>query len=120
MTPMRRDEGVAIVWALALVSVLVVTGLLGAAVGERAIERQGAAAAADVAALAAAQSSGDPCGHARASAAANDVQLVSCTLEDGDVVVRVTRPASSMVRRLLALVGKAPADVMAVARAGPP
>jgi secretion/DNA translocation related TadE-like protein len=108
------------VWALALVFVMSVVALLGAAVGERSIERQRAAAAADVAALAAAESPGDPCGRALRWATVNQARLVECRVTDGDIVVRVSRPPSALVRHLFSLLGRSPTDVIGVARAGPP
>ncbi len=116
----HNDQGAAVVWALALVTMLMLAGLVAAAVAQQAIVRQRVAASADVAALAGAQTLGDPCAAAQRSANANDTELVACAMDGPDVVVRVSRPAPSLVQRLFSLLGSSPHDVVGVARAGPP
>lgn len=114
------DRGAAIVWALALVSVILLAGLLGGAVAEESVVRQRTATAADLSVLAAAQAVGDACAAAAATAAANGVSLATCTFDGADAVVEVRRPPPALVSRLLALLGHRPVDVTATARAGPP
>lgn len=114
------DDGAAVLWSVALVFVLTLAGLVSLAVAQQALARQHAEAAADVAALAGAQADGDPCSAAQQASAANGTSLVACALDDGDVVVRVSSPPPPLVRRLFALMGEDPNDVLAVARAGPP
>ena len=115
-----RDAGAAVVWALALVTALMLTGLLASAVAQQALVRQRVATSADVAALAGAQSLGDACDEARRLAEANETELVACAIDGSDIVVRVARPAPPLVRRLFAMLGGSPPDVIGVARAGPP
>jgi len=114
------DRGVAIVWALTLMSLLLLVGLLAGAVGQQAVVRQRLASAADVAALAAAQALVDPCGAAERSAAANGARLLDCTMAGQDYLVSVSGPAPNLVRRLFALLGRSSTEVTATARAGPP
>jgi secretion/DNA translocation related TadE-like protein len=104
---------------LALVVVILVAGLVAAAVAQQALVRQRVGFAADISALAGAQSLGDACADARRVASANDTTLVACALDGPDVVVRVSHPAPALVRRLFALLGSSPHDVVGVARAGP-
>jgi secretion/DNA translocation related TadE-like protein len=115
-----RERGAAVVWSLALVSLLLVVGLCTMAAASVMVARQRAAAAADIAALAGAQALADPCGHAGASAAANGAALTACGEDAADVVVEVTVPPPAILDRFLALVGRAAAPVRASARAGPP
>ena len=117
----RADEqGAAVVWSLALVSLLLTVGLLMMALAEQVVARHRAAAAADIAALVAAQALDDPCGRAGASAAANGASLTACGQDGPDVVVDVTMPAPVVVARLLTLLGREAGPVTASARAGPP
>jgi len=116
----RGEDGAALVWALALVVVILMAGLIAAAVAQQALVRQHVASAADVAALAGAQALGDACDEARRLAVANDTALVACAVDGPDVVVRVSHPPPALVRRIFALLGRSPSDVVGVARAGPP
>jgi secretion/DNA translocation related TadE-like protein len=116
----RDDDGAATVWSLALICVILLGALLAAAVAQQAMARQRVAAAADVAALAAAQADADQCAQAERVAVANGVQLVVCAVDGVDVVVRVSVPPPDLVRRVFALVGQQPRDVVGIARAGPP
>ncbi|MEI6363634.1 MAG: Rv3654c family TadE-like protein [Actinomycetes bacterium] len=116
----RGDDGAALVWALALVVLIMTAGLIAAAVAQQGLVRQHVASAADVAALAGAQALGDACDEARRLAVANGTALVDCALDGPDVVVRVSRPAPPLVVRLFTLLGSSPPEVVGVARAGPP
>lgn len=101
---------------------VVIVGIAAGAVGSLAGARQHAVTAADLAALAAAQSSSaDPCWEAERIALANGVLLAACTVEPGgDVWVRVRRDPPELVRRLVAWSGRDAQPVDADARAGPP
>lgn len=114
------DSGAATVWALALVFVLMLAALVAGAVAQQSFARQRVAATADVAALAAAQAVDGQCVEAERLAVANGAALVACGLDGADVVVRVSVPPPLLVRRLFALVGQEPSDVVGAARAGPP
>ncbi len=118
--PAVRDErGAAVVWTLALVCVVLTAGALASAVSIQAVVRQRVAIAADLAALAGAQSLHEPCAAAQSAASANDASLVACALEGADVVVTVRRPAPEFVQRVVGAFGGQAADVEVTARAGP-
>jgi len=114
------DRGAATVLALALVHLLLLLGVVGAVIGAMAVTRARAAAVADLAALAAAQSYGDPCSDARSAAEANGMAMVSCSTDGTDVVVAITTPAPAVVGRWLAALGRDASPVTAWARAGMP
>ena len=120
MNDEARETGAAVVWALALVSVLLLVGLVSAAATAQVIARQRAATVADIAALAGAQASGDPCAAAEESAQANGMQLAECTVEGMDVVVDVASTPPAVVTRLLGFLGRVAMPVRESARAGPP
>lgn len=88
-----RDEGFATITVLALCGILTAAGGLVAVLGEIAVARHQAAAAADLAALAGAgralEGSEVVCGVARVVAARNDAALTSCELDGLDVHVMV-------------------------------
>ena len=116
----RNERGAAIVWALALVSVLLLVGLAAAGVMAQAVARQRVATAADIAAVAGAQALDDPCACAERSARANGMELSACTIDGPDIIVDVTTPLPGVVGRLLAFLGRDAPPVSATARAGPP
>jgi len=106
----RDDAGSGSVLGLALAGVVVLLGLLVAELGALAVARARAQAAADLAALAAAEAlslgellaRGDPvtaCARARAVAERNGARLARCAPEPGGaVVVGVTDPAEAEAR----------------------
>jgi secretion/DNA translocation related TadE-like protein len=116
----ERETGAAVVWALALVSVLLLVGLATVAATAQVIARQRVATVADIAALAGAQASADVCASAEASAQANGMELAECTVEGQDVVVDVAAAPPAVVVRLLGFLGRVVLPVRATARAGPP
>ena len=115
-----RSVGAATVLALALVHLLLLLGMVGAVIGSTAVAHARAAAVADLAALAAAQSYGDPCSGARTVAEANGMAAVSCTTDGSDIVVEIATEVPGVVARWLAVLGRDAASVRAVARAGMP
>jgi len=114
------DRGAATVWTLALLGVVLLSGLVAAAMGAQAVARQRVSTVADVAALAAAQSVVDPCGEADRIARANRMTLLSCSPDGRDVILTVGSASPDLVRRVVGLLGHEPDDVTATARAGPP
>jgi secretion/DNA translocation related TadE-like protein len=106
------------VLVLALVAAALTLASAAAVVSQAAVARHRAEAAADLAALAAAdvlvgRAPGEPCARARLTATANGGRVLTCTpAADGSVTVRVAvRPAGAAAR-----VG----DATGAARAGPP
>ncbi len=112
------DRGSATILAVALSAALLCSGVLGLAVVQAAVVMSRAQAAADLAALAGAQSAGDKCGASAEVARANGASVTRCRAEGVDVVVEVTIPAPPLVERIARLVGRPPGMVSAQARAG--
>lgn len=90
---MRRDDGFVMVAVAGLVLVLVAVGGLVATLGAVAVARHRAAAAADLAALAAAgharEGQGPACDAAGAIAQAQEAELITCALDGPDATVQV-------------------------------
>jgi secretion/DNA translocation related TadE-like protein len=116
----RDDRGAAIVWSLALVTVIVLVGFVCAAVVVQVVARQRLMATADIAALAAAQSVESPCAAAAHVASANNANLVACGRDGADVIITVSATVPELVRRMTGLLGNGATDLTATARAGPP
>ena len=91
--PRPRDSaGVATVWAVGWMLVLVMVGGVGLVLGFAASRQHQVDAAADLAALSAAaslQRGADPCSAAARVATANHVVLHSCRVAQEDVVIAV-------------------------------
>ncbi len=115
---MGRERGAGTVLCLGLVALLATLLLAVAALGAAVLARHRAAAAADLAALAAAdrtsgRSPGAPCPAAASVAGRNGASLTSCVVAaDGSVTVRVACGLPPPWRRL--------GTAIAVARAGHP
>lgn len=96
--PTGREAGSATVVGLVLVAVLVTVTVVGVTAGALMVGQRRAAAAADLAALAAAraavplpgQAGRDPCAVADALARANDARLTGCRTAGAEVSVEVT------------------------------
>ena len=121
--PWRRDEGAAAVLSLVLAGLLLVLVAVGSLLGDLLATRARAAAAADLAALAAVPLSVRgpevACRTAALIAADNAGRLVSCDAVGGGATVRVeARPRNALVRWLLTTSAGGDAVVVA-ARAGP-
>ena len=114
------DDGVAIVWALALASVLMIVTAVGAMVVGQATARMRVAAVADLAALAAAQAEGDSCTAASDVVVANGLVLTDCAVDGLDILVTVTGSPPAITGQLVAALGGEARVVSASARAGPP
>ena len=117
---MDRDDGIAIVWALALVSLLMIVTAVGAVAVGVATVRMRVASVADLAALAGAEAAGDACTAASAVVVANGLGFADCTSDGTDVVVTVTGTLPDVTARLIVALGGMTSVVSATARAGPP
>jgi secretion/DNA translocation related TadE-like protein len=115
---MRDERGSATVLALAGMSVLAFGGFFGLAVAQQALARQQLATAADLTALAAAQSLGEPCVSAQAVANVHEVRLISCSMVGADWRVEVGGQPGIMTQRLLRFAGHEPREITEVATAG--
>ncbi|GDX31979.1 hypothetical protein LBMAG15_09130 [Actinomycetes bacterium] len=120
MNDLRADRGAATLWSLALTFMLLLGGLVAMATGQVAVARQQVSTAMDLAALAGAQSGGEPCDSAFLVAQANGALLNTCYLDHGDVVVGGTVPAPGLLERLFGFLGQPLARIAASARAGQP
>jgi secretion/DNA translocation related TadE-like protein len=111
----RTESGIATLWGLAIIGILLLFAAVSAGVVSLVGARHQAETAADLAALAGAQTAadgtGDPCQAADRVAAANRGRLVRCAV-DGDVVaVRVEVESPRLLGHTWTLTGRA--------RAGP-
>lgn len=110
----RAEAGVATLWGLAIMGILLMLAAVSAGVVSLVGARHQAEAAADLAALAGAQAAvdgGEPCRAAARIASANAGTLVDCSV-DGDIVeVRVEVDSPRLLGTVWSLTGRA--------RAGP-
>lgn len=114
-TRVRDDAGIAVVWAAALTTMLVLAAFVVASVGSVIAARAKAASVADLAAIAAVQGSG--CDTASWIAHANGVHLMSCEVRGSEVVVGVTAPPPLLLQRVTQLLGQPTPAISVVARA---
>lgn len=112
------DRGSATILTVALISVLMSCGVVGLAVVQAALVTAQVQMAADLAALAGAQDTGDPCGASALVAKANGAVITGCRIDGPDVVVAVTMPAPALVERMALAAGRPSPVVSAQARAG--
>jgi secretion/DNA translocation related TadE-like protein len=113
----RSESGIATLWGLAIIGILLLFAAVSAGVVSLIGARHQAETAADLAALAGAQSAadgnGDPCQVASRVAVANRGRLVRCAV-DGDIVeVRVEVESPRLLGHTWTLTGRAragPAD----------
>lgn len=115
---MRDDRGSATVLALAGLVILAFGGFIGLATAQQALVRQQLATAADLAAIAAAQSLGEPCVSARQVAAMHDVRLIDCVMHGADWTVEVAGTPGALVQRLLVFAGRDAQEITERATAG--
>jgi secretion/DNA translocation related TadE-like protein len=110
----RDDAGFAAPAAVALTGLVLVAALVGAAMGRVLVDQRRAAAAADLAALAAAtalQVGGSPCSAARRSASRNGAELSGCAVAEEQVRVELVVSTPALLGRVV--------RVAATAHAGP-
>jgi secretion/DNA translocation related TadE-like protein len=127
-TQRRRERGSAAVWVLLLVMVLTAATVIATGLADVSVTRHRAAAAADLAALAAARSpdparpSGGPSGCAAAEqvAAGHDARLLACSIDGAGVVDVVAGvDLSPWVRHLAGRGTAGGGPIRASARASP-
>lgn len=113
----QSESGIATLWGLAIIGILLLFAAVSAGVVSLIGARHQAEAAADLAALAGAQSiadgTDDPCQVADRVAVANRGRLVRCTVYDDIVEVRVEIESPRLLGRAWTLTGRAragPAD----------
>jgi secretion/DNA translocation related TadE-like protein len=96
---MRNDEGSATVLTLALGFVICCAGVVAMLFIQLTLARATLGSYADLAAIAAAQTSGDPCTAAALVSARNGVELYACEVNRGQSVVEVRMPAPTLLAR---------------------
>lgn len=117
--PLFDERGSATVLGLAISTVLLAIGFIAVTQVQATLASHGAQSAADLSALAGAQTLGDPCSAADHMANANHVRLASCEVQGTDVSVVVEGPAPSLVAVLFTRFGLPLGRVIATAVAGP-
>jgi secretion/DNA translocation related TadE-like protein len=122
-TPDRREEaGIATIWGLAIMGILLMLAAVSAGVVSLVGARHRAEAAADLAALAGAEAvldGRDACAAADRIASANAGELVRCTVNGEIVEVRVEVKAPRLLGTVWTLAGRARAGPDAPDPAGP-
>lgn len=114
MSEARRERGSATTLAVAAMAVLLFVAVALAGLGGAVIALRSAQSAADLSALAGAetvQQGGDACGAAAVIAGRNGARLLQCSLDDEEVTVEVSVRGPRLLGKRL--------DVRASARAGP-
>jgi secretion/DNA translocation related TadE-like protein len=110
----RDERGFAAPVSVTLAGLLVVVTVLASAMGRLLVDQRRAAAAADLAALAAAsavQLGGHPCEAARTSAESNGARLVRCEVDGERALVESRLTSPTLLGRVV--------QVRATAHAGP-
>lgn len=122
MTRLADDRGSATVAWLAALVLCMTLGAVAFAVAEFASARARVAAAADLAALAAANRAlfSDGCERAAAVARSNDAVLRSCSADGMDATVRVEGQARGALARLAQAAGQSAPLIVVDAKAGQP
>jgi secretion/DNA translocation related TadE-like protein len=115
----REDRGNVTVLGLAISIVVLAIGFIGIVQVEATLASHRVQSAADLSALAGAQSLGDPCDAAIAIAKANSVELVACDSESEDISVVVEANAPSLIAALFRRFDLPIGRVSATAKAGP-
>ena len=116
----QDDRGNATVLGLAVSAIVFAIGFIGVVQVQATLASHSVQSAADLSALAGAQTLGDPCFGAQQMAQANNVQLIACESDGSDVSVEVETNAPSLVAMLFDRFGLPIGKVTATAKAGPP
>ena len=114
------DRGSGTVATAMVMLVLVTLGGVSLGIVQAHLAAARVQAAADLAALAAAQADGDACARASVVATANGADLVRCEGLDTDVLVMVQAPAPALLARAALFTGHDAGPLQATARAGQP
>lgn len=116
---LSEDRGSATVLGLALSVVVLAIGFIAMVQVQATLASHGAQSAADLSALAGAQTLGDPCAAADRMANTNHVRLITCEVQGADVAISVEGPSPSLVAALFIRFGLPIGRVVATAVAGP-
>jgi secretion/DNA translocation related TadE-like protein len=115
-----HEKGSGTVLGIALIGVISMLGFLAVAQAQATLLSHSVQGAADLSAIAGAQSFTDPCARAESIASSNRVRLTRCFVDGADVSVEVEAATPSLVAKLLNRFGLTVNNVRAVATAGPP
>jgi secretion/DNA translocation related TadE-like protein len=96
---MRNDEGSATVLTLALGFVICCAGVVALLFVQLTLARATLGSYADLAAIAAIQTSSDPCAAAAMVSERNGVELSACNVSGGQAFVEVRMPAPELMAR---------------------
>jgi len=118
MVVSHHERGSGTVLTLALLLLLGAAAFLVLGQGQVLQLKHHLQSAADLSAIAAAQSPGDPCSSAQSIAQANATRLVSCEVDGADYLVRVEADPPSFMARLFAAVDLPIDPIGASSRAG--
>lgn len=115
----HQDQGIGTVLSLAMMCAVAAAGVLVAAQVQIVMATHALQGAADLAAIAAAQSADESCRAAMAVAQANRVRLVSCRAEASDFIVQVESDLPNLIAAVLSFAHVEQGPIHANARAGP-
>ena len=120
MTGVRGERGSAMVLAIALLAVIALIGLVALAQVQLLQRKHALQGAADLSAIAAAQSAGDACAQAQRIASANGAVVSACRLDGLDALVELQAEPPSILAVLADRFGLTLGPLQAQARAGAP
>ncbi|CAB4912562.1 MAG: hypothetical protein F2806_08690 [Actinobacteria bacterium] len=115
-----HEKGSGTVLGIALIGVISMLGFVAVAQAQATLLSHSVQGAADLSAIAGAQSFSDPCARAESIASLNRVRLTRCFVDGADVSVEVEAATPTLVSKLLNRFGMTVNNVRAVATAGPP
>ena len=96
---MCSEQGSATVLTLALGLIICCAGMVSLLVVQLTLARSTLGSYADLAAIAAVQTAGEPCVAASLVSSRNGMELFACEVEDGQVIVEVRMPAPELLAR---------------------
>ncbi|MDE0974367.1 MAG: flp pilus-assembly TadE/G-like family protein [Candidatus Nanopelagicales bacterium] len=96
---MCSEQGSATVLTLALGLIICCAGMVSLLVIQLTLARSTLGSYADLAAIAAVQTGGDPCVAASLVSSRNGIELSACEVKDGQAIVEVRMPAPELLAR---------------------
>ena len=96
---MCSEQGSATVLTLALGLIICCAGMVSLLVVQLTLARSTLGSYADLAAIAAVQTAGEPCVAASLVSSRNGMELFACEVKDGQVIVEVRMPAPELLAR---------------------
>ena len=96
---MCSEQGSATVLTIALGLIICCAGMVSLLVIQLTLARSTLGSYADLAAIAAVQTGGDPCVAASLVSSRNGIELSACEVKDGQAIVEVRMPAPELLAR---------------------